>query len=166
MTDKKLKKINKVKSESLFPVIIELIKNNQSAKITVTGNSMSPFLKEGRDNVELAAINFCEVRRGDIILIKRKCGYYVMHRVYKKEKDCFYIIGDAQQWIEGPLFPEQLIAIVTKVIREGREISCNNLIWKFLSHFWLNLRRFRYAIIGIYGRMKHIGNIVFRRASL
>ena len=164
--ENKVNKVNRIKSEALFPVIIELIKNNQRARLTVTGNSMSPFLKEGRDTVEFSAVDFSQIHRGDIVLIKRKCGYYVMHRVYKKAKDSFYMVGDAQQWIEGPLYPEQLIAIVTKVWRKGREIDCNNVIWKLLSHIWLILRRFRYLIFGVYARVKRIRNKFFRRAYL
>lgn len=144
-----MNKINRVKSEYLFPVIIELIQNNQKATITVTGNSMSPFLKEIRDRVELSATSFNEIKRGDIVLIRRKTGYHVMHRVYKKEKDCFFMVGDAQEWIEGPLYPDQLIAIVKRVWRKNREISCDNIIWKFLSLLWLYLRRYRYTIFKI-----------------
>ncbi len=157
-------KVNRVKSEILFPVICELIQNNQKARITVTGNSMSPFMKEVRDSVELAATSFESIRRGDIVLIKRTCGQYVMHRVYKKEKDCFYMVGDAQQWIEGPLYPEQLVAIVTRVWRKGREISCGNFWWKFLSKTWLMLRNFRLFIFKVYGQLKRLTKIFIRRA--
>lgn len=149
-----MNKINRVKSEYLFPVIIELIQNNQKATITVTGNSMSPFLKEIRDRVELSATSFNEIKRGDIVLIRRKTGYYVMHRVYKKEKGCFFIIGDAQEWIEGPLFPEQLIAIVTRVWRKNKEIKCDNILWRFLSMLWLSLRKFRHVIFKAYNILK------------
>jgi len=151
-----MNKINRVKSEYLFPVIIELIQNNQKATVTVTGNSMSPFLKEIRDRVELSATSFNEIKRGDIVLIRRKTGYYVMHRVYKKEKDCFFMVGDAQEWIEGPLYPDQLIAIVKRVWRKNREISCDNIIWKFLSLLWLHLRRHRYTIFKINKMFKQL----------
>lgn len=147
-------KVNCIKSEYLFPVIVELIQNNQKATITVTGNSMLPFLKEVRDRVELSATCFTDLKRGDIVLIQRKTGYYVLHRVYKKEKDCFFIIGDAQEWIEGPLFPEQLIAIVTRVWRKNKEIKCDNILWRFLSMLWLSLRKFRHVIFKAYNMLK------------
>jgi len=151
-----MNKVNRVKSEYLFPVIIELLNNNQKATITVTGNSMSPFLKEVRDRVELSATSFDEIKRGDIVLIRRVTGCYVMHRVYKKEKDCFYMVGDAQEWIEGPLYPNQLIAIVKRVWRKNREISCDNIIWKSLSLLWLCLRNHRYTIFKINNVIKQL----------
>ena len=70
--------------------------------------SMYPFLREDKDKVELAMTSFSCIKKGDVVLIKRESGEYVLHRVLKKSMDHFYIVGDAQQWIEGPLLPEQL----------------------------------------------------------
>lgn len=151
-----MNKINRVKSKMLFPIIIELLQNDRKAKITVTGNSMSPFLKEDRDCVELTKTSFKDIKRGDIVLILRTTGYYVMHRVYKKEKNCFYMVGDAQQWIEGPLAPEQLIAIVTKVWRKNKEISCSSFWWKLLSMIWLRLRIFRNFIFKVNNKLEQL----------
>jgi hypothetical protein len=108
--------------------------------------SMYPFLKDGRDSVELSGCSFDTIKKGDIVLIKRITGTYVLHRVLKKQKDCFYMIGDAQQWIEGPLSPAQLIAFVTRIKRKERIISCDNPFYKFLVSLWLVAIPFRYKI--------------------
>jgi len=76
----------KVKSSAIFPVITELLDSGQTARITVTGNSMYPFLRAGRDSVELSKASFQEINRGDIVLIKRTNGIYILHRVIKKPK--------------------------------------------------------------------------------
>lgn len=138
-----MQNVSQVKSEVLFPVISECLNNGQNARITVTGNSMRPFLKEIRDSVELTKSTFDEIKRGDIVLIRRTSGAYVLHRVLKKQKNDFYMVGDAQQWIEGPLLPEQLIAKVTKVWRKGKEIRCSKLSWKIPALLWLRVRAFR-----------------------
>ncbi len=144
----------KVKSNTIFPVIADLLHSGQTARITVTGRSMSPFLKEGRDNVELSKTSFQEIRKGDIVLVKRTNGIYVLHRVYKKTEASFFMVGDAQQWIEGPLYPEQLAAKVVSVRRKNRDIPCTNKGWRFLSWVWLRLRVFRYKIFKVYSIMK------------
>lgn len=148
--------VSQVKSEILFPLVIECLNNGQHAKITVTGNSMNPFLTEHRDSVELTSIKFEEIKRGDIVLIKRRSGAYILHRILRKDKDCFYMVGDAQQWIEGPLYPDQLIAKATKVWRKGKEIDCEALSWKLLALLWLRLRIFRRLIIKGYSITKKI----------
>lgn len=139
----------KVKSNTIFPVIVDLLNSGQTARITVTGNSMNPFLKANRDSVELSKTSFQEIRRGDIVLIKRTNGIYVLHRVYKKTEDSFSMVGDAQQWIEGPLYPDQLVAKVISVRRKNKEIPCTNIVWVLLSWIWLRLRVFRYKIFKV-----------------
>jgi len=151
--------VMKVKSNEIFPIIVELLESGQTARITVTGDSMRPFLKPGRDSVELAKTSFQEIRKGDIVLIRRTNGIYVLHRVYQKTKDYFTMVGDAQQWIEGPLYPEQLIARVVSVRRNNREIPCGNTGWVVLSWIWLRLRSFRYKIFRVNGIIKKVTGI-------
>lgn len=151
-----MQNISQVKSDILFPLVIECLSNGQKARITVTGNSMSPFLKEIRDSVELAGTQFDHIKRGDIVLIRRLTGAYVLHRVLRKKKDCFFMVGDAQQWIEGPLKPDQLIAKVTKVWRKGKEIECERLLWKIPALLWLRLRAYRGFMFRFYSFLKKI----------
>ncbi|HEY8350478.1 MAG TPA: S24/S26 family peptidase [Clostridia bacterium] len=125
-----------IKSVELFPQIKELLDNGHKVRITVTGSSMMPFLRENIDSVELSAASFESLRFGQIPLIRRADGQYILHRLIIKKKDCFYIMGDAQLWIEGPIYPEQLIAVVTKIWRGDRQISASNIIWNILSFIW------------------------------
>ncbi|HEX2946628.1 MAG TPA: S24/S26 family peptidase [Clostridia bacterium] len=128
--------VKSIKSAELFPAISELLKNNQKVRLTVTGDSMVPFLRENTDSVELSSAAFKDLRFGQITLIKRDNGLYILHRLVRKKKDCFYIAGDAQIYIEGPLFPNHLVAVVTNVWRGDRCISPSNLLWQTLSFIW------------------------------
>lgn len=125
-----------VRSEDLFPAITELLKNDKKVRITVTGDSMMPFLRENTDSVELSAADFSSLRFGQIVLIKRLSGQYILHRVIYKKSDCFYMAGDAHRWVEGPLYPDQLIAVVTAIWRKDRQISPSNFLWQTLSFIW------------------------------
>jgi hypothetical protein len=145
-----------IKSKDLFPLISEIIKQDEKVRITVTGTSMLPFLREGIDSVELTEAGFSGINRGDIVIIRRSSGEYIMHRVIKKEASCFYIMGDAQQWLEGPLYPEQLVAVITALWRRGRRIEADNFFWRALSKLWIVLIPFRQIIIGVYGRLHHM----------
>lgn len=141
-------KIVSIKSKDLFPLVNEIIYNNTSARLTVTGMSMYPFLRENIDSVELSSTSFESVRRGDILLIRRLTGEYVLHRLLFKNTDCFYLAGDAQYCSEGPLFPEQLIAVASVVWRGKRRIDCRtNLIWRICSSLWLYIFPYRRLVI-------------------
>lgn len=147
-------KLEKVKSEELFPLVDEIIKQDASVWITVTGMSMYPFLRDGKDEVELTGATFENVRKGDIVLFKRTGGAYVLHRILRKKTDCFYIVGDAQQRVEGPIVPEQLKARVTRVKRGERVIDCNSIFMKTAVALWMVLLPFRTGIIKGYGKIR------------
>lgn len=152
----------KIKSAELFPFIDELLQKDEKVWITVTGNSMYPLLREGIDSVELSKATFETVKKNDIILIKRKNGGYVLHRLLRKEKDCFYMIGDAQQWVEGPLYPEQLKAFVTSIKTRKHTIKCDNMLYKLCVKIWMLLIPFRYKIIKVIGKLGRL----LKRCSL
>ncbi|GIM28730.1 hypothetical protein CPJCM30710_13960 [Clostridium polyendosporum] len=150
------KVVKQVKSELIFPIIKEILDTGKSTRITVTGLSMYPFLREHIDSVELSNTSFINIHRGDIVMILRDSNEYVMHRVYRKEIDCFYIVGDAQQWIEGPLRPDQLVAIIIAVWRENKRIECINIWWRLLSSVWLLLLPLRCFIIRTYPKIRKL----------
>lgn len=149
-----MQKLKRVKSENIFPVIKEILDKGKSTRITVTGMSMYPFLRENIDSVELSKADLSNIRRGDIIMILRDSNVYVMHRVIKTEKNCFYMVGDAQQDIEGPLRYDQIFAKVTSVWRKDKKIDVSNVWWNFLSNFWMILLPFRSSIITSYRRLR------------
>lgn len=148
--------IKKVKAASLFPLISELFEHGKNSRIAVSGGSMYPFLRDRIDSVEFTKGSFEQLTVGDIVLIQRTDGRYVMHRIYRKKKDCFFMVGDAQQWIEGPLYPEQLLAVVTAIWRKDKRIACSNMSWRFLSRLWLYLRPFRNIILKAYRKMRKL----------
>lgn len=151
-----MQKLKRVKSEFIFPVIKEILDKGTSVRITVTGMSMYPFLRENIDSVELSKVDFLDIRRGDIVMILRDSSEYVMHRVIKVEKNCFYIVGDAQKSIEGPLRSNQIFAKITAVWRKDKKIDSLNIWWNLLSKLWTILLPFRGFIIKSYGKLSNL----------
>lgn len=139
--------IKTVKSDEFFPAIQELLQNNHTVRIIVVGISMMPFLRENIDSVELSVADFNELHFGQIPLIKRMNGQYILHRLVYKKKNCFYISGDAQNWIEGPVMPDQLIAVVTRIWRNDKPISPSSFLWQSLSFIWWLRLPARYILL-------------------
>lgn len=122
-----------------MPIVTELIEQGETVSFTVTGESMSPFLRHGRDQVCLSAPAVPPVR-GDIVLFRRTNGQYVLHRVLRRLKDGNYaIIGDGQQQIESPIAPSQILATVTQVCRKGKILTASSFWWHFFAGPWLTL---------------------------
>lgn len=151
--------VKKIKSTEMFPVIKEILENGSRVWITVTGMSMYPFLREDEDCVELSQTSIDTIKKGDIVLIQRATGQYILHRVIRKENALFYIVGDAQQWIEGPLKNEQLVAVVTAIKRGKHKFSCQNRWWRLLVTLWINiipLRHLFLKVIRLFSKVKRV----------
>lgn len=145
-----------VQANRIMPVVEELLDIGKRVRITVTGMSMYPFLRGNKDSVELISTNYQEVRRGDIVLVLRDNNQFVLHRIIKKKKKNFYLNGDAQQWSEGPIFPEQIVAKVITVWRGDKSISCSSRGWRILSLLWRFLFPIRCFTIKLYGRFHRV----------
>lgn len=128
--------------EELYPLIEESLGAGGEVYMTVRGNSMSPFLYDQRDQAVFAPLGDRRIRRGDIVFYQRKGGQFVMHRVYAVGADgVMTMLGDAQWTLEPGIRPEQLRAFVPRVVRKGREVSCEKgLLHRLMTLYLLRIR--------------------------
>ena len=141
--------------KEMYPVIQERLAQGQEVVLTITGNSMSPYLRHHRDQVVLVSADPMALQPGDVPLILRDNGQFVLHRIiertdadgcvlwgrHKVESSAvselrYTLLGDAQWVIEPEVRPDQILAVATAFIRKGRRIECgssaylrNRLLW-------------------------------------
>lgn len=89
-----------------------------------------------------------------MVFYQRENGQFVMHRIWKKKSDGYYMIGDAQTEIEGPLREDQIFAFITKVQRKGKWIRPGDFWWEFFEHIWLCIIPLRRILMFLYGKIK------------
>lgn len=141
-----------------MPVVRELLAQGESVSLTVTGESMAPFLRHGRDQILFSAPTK-PPKRGDLVFYRRASGQYVMHRVYRRCPDGSYaMLGDGQQQVESPIAPEQIFAVVTRVCRKGKWLGPRALCWRFYAGPWLWLLPLRPAL-------RRIGALIRRKGA-
>ena len=131
-----------VDTESLMRDYRSALADGAELPLVVSGGSMRPFLAPGRDTVYLRAPDR-PLRRGDIAFYRRADGQYVLHRICRITRDGFYLVGDNQTEVEGPLSPEQIHGRLTGVVRNGKSFSVSHPIYRMLSSIWLFLRPVR-----------------------
>ena len=146
-------KIKKVEPEEFMKNLSLMLSETEAVPLIISGNSMLPFLVHNRDTVYLSKVNG-KLKKGDIILYKRDNGAYILHRIYKEEKDYYYLIGDAQPILEKGVKKENVIAKVNKVKRKGKLIEEKSFIWWFYKKIWLNIIPLRAPLIKMYSFFK------------
>ncbi len=144
----------------ITPLIEELISQGADVRLTVNGNSMFPMLHSKSDSVILTK-PYSALKKYDIPLYKRENGQYVLHRIVKVKKGVFTINGDNQYFLESPVYPEQICAVVKSFYRKGKLIYCDNLLYRLYCVFWVTLRPFRGFISKCY--IKTVGKLKRRR---
>lgn len=131
-------------------VLKELVEEGREVSMLIAGSSMSPFLGHQRDYIYFKKPDR-ELRKGDMVFYQRLSGQYIMHRLYKVDGDKYYMVGDAQQEIEGPLRREQIFALITQVKRKGKIVKPGDFWWEFFEKVWINIVPFRRMIVRMYG---------------
>ena len=142
--------MKKVDTFEYVSVLKELVEEGREVSMLISGSSMSPFLCHGRDQVYFKAPDR-PLRVGDMVFFQRRSGQYVLHRICKVKDGGYYIVGDAQTAIEGPVSREQIFALVTRVQRKGRILAPGDFWWEFFARVWVRLIPLRPLLVRAYG---------------
>lgn len=137
-------------------VLKELVEEGREVSMIISGSSMSPFLCHERDRVFFKAPDR-PLRVGDMVFFQRRSGQYVLHRICRIKDGSYYIVGDAQTAIEGPVAREQIFALVTKVQRKGRILAPGDFWWEFFARVWGRFIPLRPVLSQIYGLIRKVG---------
>lgn len=136
----------------------QLLEEGNQIRVKPQGYSMYPLLVPGRDEVIIKQEDSSRLRRGDIVLFRREGSILVLHRICRRCGDDFFMVGDNQKQIEGPIGKNQIKGKVTTVIRGGRTISVENRLYRLYSCLWLWLRPLRPML----SKMVHYLKTLFR----
>ncbi len=115
----------KVELSALEPIIAEKLGSGGSVIIPITGTSMLPLLRQGKDSVELRCAEG-KLRKYDVPLYKRKNGEFVLHRVVGFEGDKYVMCGDNQVALEHGIGDEDIIGVVSAIYREDVRIETDD----------------------------------------
>lgn len=127
----------------------QLVEEGETVSMRIVGSSMSPFLIHDRDLITFKAPER-ELKKGDMVFFQRESGQYVMHRIYAVKPDGYYMVGDAQAEIEGPISREQIFAVIIKVRRKDKWMEPGDFWWNFFERVWINIIPVRKAVVVFY----------------
>lgn len=130
-----------IEMELLLPFLKEMLAEGREIKMTVTGNSMYPLLRDRQDSVLLAKNK--QPKKYDVALFVRTNGEAVLHRIIKCGPDGFIMLGDNQYEQEGPILPSQVVAVAKGFYRGERFISLKTWWYRCYTFIWSNVGAFR-----------------------
>jgi len=128
----------------LLPEVIKLLQEGHTVTLPLRGNSMRPFLEDGRDKALLSIPK--AIRVGDAVLAEITPGHYVLHRIVDISNGQVTLRGDGNFATEHCRI-EDVKAIAKGFYRKGREKldSTDGFKWRIYSWWWtrlLPLRRY------------------------
>jgi hypothetical protein len=139
-------------TQEYVSMLKELVEEGHQVSLLISGSSMLPFLIHHRDTIYFQKPDR-ELQVGDMVFYRRSNGKYVMHRICRIRPEGFYMIGDGQKEIEGPLNREQIFGLVTAVKRKGKLIQPGNFWWEFFARVWPRIIPLRGIISRIYSKL-------------
>lgn len=145
--------------KNTYPVDLEkLLVQGSTIQIKPQGFSMYPLFVPGRDEARIEAVDTSILKRGDVVLYRRDQSILVLHRICKVQGNNFFMVGDNQTEIEGPLRADQIRGKLVSFVRNGHDIDVCNPVYRFLSGFWLLMRPARplvWKCTSLIRRIKH-----------
>lgn len=144
--------VKQVDTREYVSVLRGIAEEGKVVSMLIAGSSMAPFLCHNRDYIYFTKPER-ELRRGDMVFYQRDSGQYVMHRIYRVKHEGYYMVGDAQTQIEGPLRRDQIFAVITQVKRAGKMIRPGDFWWEFFEHIWIRIVPARRIVTALYGML-------------
>ena len=113
------------------------------------GISMMPLLRQHKDLFVIAKKNGMRCNKYDAVLFKRANGQYVLHRILKVREKDYILCGDHQFHREYGVTEEQILGVMTKVIRDGKSIAVTDPLYQWYVHLWCDFFYIRAVILWI-----------------
>ncbi|MBQ8165005.1 MAG: hypothetical protein IJZ94_04240 [Clostridia bacterium] len=122
--------------------------------LRITGTSMLPFLKNGRDVAVLSKPS--GLKKYETAFYVRSNGHVVLHRIVAEHGGFYDFCGDHQTEIEKNIPKENVIAVMREYEKDGKLYSCNKMSYKIKAVLWVKSRLVRKYSRKIKIKIKHL----------
>ena len=99
---------------------------------TCKGYSMYPLLRQNKDLLVIRKPEG-EIRKYDIVLFRQN-GKYILHRIIEMNEDTVVTAGDHNTFKDQRIRKDEIIGVLTAIVRDGKEIDINDPKLKIYGH--------------------------------
>lgn len=127
-----------------LPRMRELLAQGRDVRIAPGGISMLPTLRPNKDIVILSPLPE-KLKKYDVPFYRRDNGQCVLHRIIEVG-ETYTCIGDGQFHKETGITDEQMIALMSGFIRDGKQHSVSEPGYRLYCRLWHHTRTLRHVI--------------------
>ena len=131
--------------------IEELLNERGYIVYTNIGYSMMPLLRQKKDVIEIRKKEPGRCKKYDVVLYKQG-NRYILHRILRVLPEGYIIAGDHNTFLETDVTDGMILGVMTRVIRDGKDITPDNIWYKLYVHLWCDVYPVRMMILK--GKMK------------
>ena len=121
------------------------------------GVSMLPLLREGQDLFTVSRKGSERCKVGDVVLFRRN-GKYILHRVVKVRGDSYDCLGDNATKREFGILDSNILGVMESFTRNGKKYLVSNRGYRVYSVIWIHSFWLRKAL-------KRAAQVLKRRSS-
>lgn len=149
-TEQTAVKTLQMENAKLLPEVVRLLEEGHTVTLPLRGNSMRPFLEDGRDK---ALLKLCtNPRVGDAVMAEIAPKHFVLHRIVNITGGNVTLRGDGNLATEH-CRDMDVKAIAIGFYRKGRQKldSTSGRKWRIYSWWWTRLLPIRrYLLFALY----------------
>ena len=135
---------------SFFAEATEALRNGQSVRLHVDGQSMYPFIHGGKDEIEIVPYD------GQSSLEPWSCpfyqwrGNYMIHRFIGMNGDLCQMLGDGNLYRIEEVPKKDIVGILRTIYHaDGTKQDCRDARWIKKAILWYKLRKIRRFLLPI-----------------
>lgn len=143
----------KTVSNLLLEEAVAVLQEGKNVRLYIRGNSMFPFLRDGKDILELCPPGNKVLCRGDVVLFRYR-GKLLLHRIIALRGDHFIMQGDGCWQSKEKAVRSDIFAILFAVrYPDSRICYCRSFTWRFYSALWFYSRFIRRYLLAVLRRI-------------
>lgn len=130
---------------------------------TNSGVSMRPMIRQGRDLFTVTRKTEARCQKYDVVLYRRPPCHYVLHRVVEVRDHDYVILGDNCLNKEYGIRDEDIIAVMTRFVHNGKEYSVENKAYRRYARFWYTIYPVRRCFMRVRGALRRLARRVIKK---
>lgn len=115
----------------------EYLEKNGTLTYSNVGVSMLPLLRQGKDLFTLTKKGEVRCKKYDVVLYRRPPSRYILHRIIAVREHDYVIRGDNCIAKEYGITDDDILAVMTGYMRNGKTHSTDELGYRIYSRFWV-----------------------------